>query len=179
MAIDKEILEDFTTESKDLVDQLIELLEETDGEPSLSANLDKYGQIVDRIMGGSKSLAQTFAADLPSVHLINQLGDYAAVCKSVGYKASQIKGNDQLFNICVAFLLDATEMLDKLIAMVKEDKNAKMSELLNQTFLDRLNWINAQFKGDVRSTVASSAVGSSAKSTQIEIDELLKKLGVG
>lgn len=178
MAIDNEILEDFTTESKTLLDQLIELLQDADGDPSLVSNLDKYGQIVDRMMGGAKSLAQAFPEEFPPGHLLHQFGDYAAVCKSVGYKASQIHDNEPFYNVCVAFLLDATEMLQKMLKMLNADSSLNVSQLLTKTFLERLSWINAQFKGDVRATVASKETGSSPQATQTEIDDLLKKLGV-
>ncbi len=179
MAVDKEILEDFKTESKGLVTELIELLEDADGEPAHAGNLEQYGQTVDRIMGGAKSLATNFASDFPPGHLIHQMGDYAALCKAVGYKASQISENEQFFNVCVAFLLDATEMLKQMVLRLGSEETLNVSGLLNKTLLDRLRWINSQFKGDVRATVASSNAPVPKKMNQSEIDDLLKKLGIG
>lgn len=179
MAVDTEILEDFKKESKGLVSELLELLEESDGEPSLVGNLEKYGQTVDRIMGGVKSLATNFAEDFPQGHMIHQMGDYAALCKAVGYKASQILDNEQFFNVCVAFLLDATEMLKQMVERFGVETGLNVSTLLNKTFLDRLRWINSQFKGDIRATVASNTSQAPKKMNQSEIDDLLKKLGIG
>lgn len=180
MAIDNEILEDFKTESKNLIKELLILLDAADGDPGAYTMLEKYGQTVDRIMGGAKSLATNFASDFPPGHMIHQMGDYAALCKAVGYKASQIKDNEAFYNVCVAFLLDATEMLQKMIQMFGVESGQSVSYLLNKTFLDRLKWINSQFKGDVRATVASNnAEAVPKKMNQSEIDDLLKKLGVG
>lgn len=180
MAVDNEILEDFKTESKSLVKELLDLLDAADGDPAAFSMLEKYGQTVDRIMGGAKSLATNFAEDFPAGHMIHQMGDYAALCKAVGYKASQIRENDQFFNVCVAFLLDATEMLQKMIILFGADQAQNVSYLLNKTFLDRLKWINSQFKGDIRATVASNKDENTPKRmNQSEIDDLLKKLGIG
>lgn len=180
MAIDNEILEDFKTESKNLIKELLILLDAADGDPDAITMLEKYGQTVDRIMGGAKSLATNFASDFPEGHMIHQMGDYAALCKAVGYKASQIKDNEQFYNVCVAFLLDATEMLQKMVMKFGADESQNISFLPNKTFLERLKWINLQFKGDVRATVASNANDLTPKKmNQSEIDDLLKKLGVG
>jgi hypothetical protein len=179
MAVDKEILEDFKVESKGLVIELLDLLEEADGDLNFLENLEKYGQTVDRIMGGAKSLATNFAEDFPSGHMIHQMGDYAALCKAVGYKASQIQNNEQFYNVCVAFLLDATEMLKQMVNLLGADNLLNVSTLLNKTFLDRLRWINTQFKGDVRATVAANSTAAPKKMNQSEIDDLLQKLGIG
>lgn len=179
MAIDIEILEDFKLESKSLVEQLLELLEQADGDPQYFKNLELYGQTVDRIMGGAMSLATNFPSEFPPGHMIHQMGDYAALCKAVGYKASQISENEQFFNVCVAFLLDATEMLDKMVKMLGSEKTISISNLLNKTFLDRMKWINSQFKGDIRATVASKSEEAPKKMKQTEIDDLLSKLGIG
>jgi chemotaxis protein histidine kinase CheA len=178
MAVDKEILEDFQGESKGLVEEMMGLLEEADGEPSQYPKLEHYGQIVDRIMGGAKSLATNFASDFPPGHLIHQMGDYAALCKAVGYKASQVHDNEQFFNVSVAFLLDATDMLHQMVDLLTSEQSHSVSTLLNKTFLDRLKWINAQFKGDLRATVASKQ-DAPKKMSQTDIDDLLKKLGIG
>ncbi len=179
MAIDKEILEDFKSESKGLVKELLELLEEVESDPSQFTLLEKYGQTVDRIMGGAKSLATNFASDFPPGHMIHQMGDYSALCKAVGYKASQIKDNEQFMNVCIAFLLDATEMLNQMVSLLGTDAALNVSVLINKTFLDRLNWINSQFKGDVRATASFGSEKVAKKMNQSDIDELLKKLGLG
>lgn len=180
MAVDEEILNEFKIETKGLVKELLDLLDAADGDPSAFGKLEQYGQTVDRIMGGAKSLATNFAEDFPSGHMIHQMGDYAALCKAVGYKASQVADNEQFYNVCVAFLLDATEMLQKMVNLLGADQTVNVSYLLNKTFLDRLKWINTQFKSDLRATVAAAGDAQAPKKMkQTEIDDLLKKLGVG
>lgn len=84
-----DILKEFQIESKNLIEESLRVLENCDGDPSQAHSLEEYAQLVDRIMGGAKSLAVHL--NDPN-HIIHKVGDYAALCKAVGYKASQIKG---------------------------------------------------------------------------------------
>lgn len=176
MAIDNEILKDFKSESKGLIEEMLELLEEADGEPRAFKNLDRYGQTVDRIMGGAKSLIVQCPEDFPASHALHRVGDYAAICKSVGYKTSQVSENHQLFNVCVAFLLDATEVLKKMVDDLKAEESGDLEKMLTKTFLERLRWINSQFSSDIRATVGASESAAPSRLKQTEIDELLEKL---
>lgn len=176
--MDQEIIEEFVTESQGLIDELKSLLEEADGNPSLAGHLEQYGQRVDRIMGSAQSLAQTFAEGWDGAPLLNQMGDYAAICKSVGYKASQIRDNEHFFNVCVAFLIDSTDLLEKLLLRIKKNEITTVGEILTKTLIDRLRWINEQFRENVRATVGSTSAETNAKLSRNEIDDLLKKLGL-
>lgn len=163
MSIDKEIVEDFVAESKTLIEDLIELLESIEGDFSAVLRLADYGNNVDRIMGGAKSLALL----VPEDHVLHMISDYTALCKAVGYKASQIKDNEQFYNICVALLLDATETLKTLMSRI-HDSGDVLKETVPQAFIERLRWVSSQFSADYNASVHSK---------QSDIDELLKKLG--
>jgi len=170
--IDKDIVKDFISESKVIIQDLIELLDSIEGDFSQVARLEEYGQKVDRIMGGAKSLALL----VPPDHALHIVADYTALCKAVGYKASQIKGNAQFYDICVALLLDATETLSKWVDNLGEDTAQELKNSFSTTFLERLRWVSNQFGANVRGTVDSK---KDKKMDQNEIDDLLKKLGVG
>lgn len=167
--IDKEILNDFLKESKKLIDPMIELLESIEGDFSKRNQLEDFGNQVDRIMGGAKSLA-LLVSENHSLHLVS---DYTALCKAVGYKASQIQDNPQFYDVCVAFLLDATETLNDLLTRLDEPADVLKKEISN-TFLERLRWISNQFTESFRGTV-----GTSNGMDQFAIDDLMKKLGLG
>lgn len=169
----REIVESFYIESKSLVVQLVELLERVDGDFTKADQLEIYGQTVDRIMGAAKSIALAF----PEGHLIYKIGDLSAICKAVGYKASQIRGNPEFFNISVALLLDATEGLDGMLEALKKGQEKDIREVFNQTFINRLKWISSKFGSEVRETVGPKEP-SADKLSQGEIDGLLKKLGL-
>lgn len=171
---DDSILKDFQTESTELVEQMMTILESCEGDFKQVESLEKYGQIVDRIMGGAQSVAIDFA---DTNHLIHKIGSYAALCKAVSYKASQIKDNPEFYNISVAFLLDATEILEDMIENVEDENHEHLKEIFSKTFLDRLQWISNQFGKDVRATVKTPTQKEN-KMNQNEIDELMKKLGL-
>lgn len=176
MSIDKEIVEDFVNESKSLIEDLIDLLESIEGDYSQVLKLADYGNNVDRIMGGAKSLAII----APTDHALHMIGDYAALCKAVGYKASQIKNNEQFFDICVALLLDATENLNRLLKNI--DKNESyLRDTTPQAFIERLRWVSNQFTDEYNMSVGAGkeqAATDAQHMQQSDIDDLLKKLGI-
>ena len=171
--LDREILEEFYNESKLLMEKMVQILECCEGEPSQVKGLEDYGQTVDRIMGGAKSLALLAEPG----HIIHKIADYAAICKAVGYKSSQIEDNDQFYDICVALLLDGTEVLNTMIENVHENK-LTVAELFTQTFLERLRWVSSVFSSEIRASVDVNKGNKKAGMKQNEIDDLLKKLGL-
>lgn len=175
MSLDKEIVEEFLNESKSLIEELIDLLESIEGDFSQVKKLSDYGQNVDRIMGGAKSLALL----APPEHAIHLIGDYSALCKAVGYKASQITDNEKFFDICVAILLDATENLRELLNNIDRDVKS-LKEEIPEAFIERLQWVSKQFNESYSMSVGVGKAGEvdPAKLRQSEIDELLKKLGL-
>ncbi len=173
---DTEILKEFQLESKTLIEQIMEILEGCEGDFSQVKRLEEYGQVVDRVMGGAKSLAMGLSG-VGADHFIHKIGDYAALCKAVGYKASQIEDNEQFYDVAVAFLLDATEMLTEMIDKILEPKAASFKDLFTQTFLDRLKWVSSQFGAEYRASVEVNK-NKPKKMSQTEINELLKKLGL-
>lgn len=168
MTLDSSILKEFIQESKLLINESLDTLELVEGDPKEVQKLEVYGNTVDRIMGGAKNLAMLVDA----THQMHFIGDYCGLCKAVGYKSSQIKGNDDFLMICVALLLDATETLKEMINKLSVDRIAEKN-ILSKTFLERLQWVSSQFGKEIRDTVGKASHG------QEEIDVLLKKLGVG
>lgn len=174
MSIDKEIVEDFVGESKILIEEMTDLLESIEGDFSQVSKLADYGNAVDRVMGGAKNLALLVSED----HALHMISDYTALCKAVGYKASQIKNNEQFFDICVALLMDATETLNELLDNIHE-ASSKLRTTIPGAFIERLRWVSNQFSGDFSASVGTGASGESElRLHQSEIDDLLKKLGL-
>ena len=172
MSIDREIVEDFVNESKTLIEDLVDLLEGIEGDFSQVKKLADYGNNVDRIMGGAKNLALM----APPEHAVHMISDYTALCKAVGYKASQITSNENFYDICVALLLDATETLEVLLERIHEPQ-AELKKTIPQAFAERLRWVSEQFSESYSMSVDTGAEPSK-KMKQSEIDELLKKLGL-
>ncbi|WP_413613403.1 hypothetical protein [Bdellovibrio sp. HCB-110] len=158
-------------ESKSLIEELIDLLESIEGDFSQVQKLADYGNNVDRIMGGAKSLAMMAPPD----HALHMISDYAALCKAVGYKASQITDNEQFYDVCVALLLDATETLSALLNNIHKDGKL-LKETIPQAFIERLRWVSNQFSEAYSMSVGTGTAPQKLK--QSEIDDLLKKLGL-
>jgi hypothetical protein len=170
--LDPEILADFLQEANHLIDQMLDILTKCEGDFGQVKSLEEYGLLVDRIMGGAKSLAIEVT---DTNHVIYQLGDVCAICKAVGYKGSQITENENLYEIVVALLLDASEMMPKMLDLVQTNEN--INSVLNRTFLERVKWVNDKFGSDYRASVEVKS-DTKTKLNQADIDELLKKLGL-
>lgn len=150
----------------------MDLLESIEGDFSQVSKLAEYGNAVDRVMGGAKNLALLVSED----HALHMISDYTALCKAVGYKASQIKNNEQFFDICVALLLDATETLDELLDNIYQETKT-LRETIPGAFIERLRWVSNQFSGEYAASVGTGAT-TEQRLHQTEIDDLLKKLGL-
>ncbi|MGE4130357.1 MAG: hypothetical protein AB7F86_01895 [Bdellovibrionales bacterium] len=142
-----ELVQQFQSESLELVGQLVTILEEIEEDPSQFSQLQKYGNLVDRIMG----TADTIASMTPSLAETNhRIGLYGKLCKVVSYKASRVSNNPNLTSVVVAFLLDATEILEKMIS----DLDSTGGQLaIDDRFLDRLQWITEQFGQNLSGTL--------------------------
>ncbi|MEQ1665459.1 MAG: hypothetical protein ABL927_08805 [Bdellovibrionales bacterium] len=163
-----EMLALFKEESTSLISELIELLEEIEGDPKQHQRLEQYGQIVDRIMGVSKTISLSVQNST-----LTQIAVYADLCKVLGYQGSQISNNDSFYTTVVAFLFDATEMLENMTNALGTSEEKNLKEFLSSTFLDRLKWISSQFPKNIRTTVGVEGAPADAK-----IQNILKTLGV-
>lgn len=172
----EEILKDFVKETKSLIAQMQETLQDAEEDLTLAQGLESYGQMVDRIMGG----ARIIALDMKDKnHPIHKVADYTGICKAVGYKTSQIKDNAGFYQVCVAFLMDATDILEELMNQIeKGTTNLNMKEIMSQTLIDRLKWVSGKFSSEYRESVEIKSDSKVTKMTQDEIDKLIAKLGL-
>ncbi len=171
MRLSNEILNEFIIESKILIEKCTGVLDEVEGRLDLAPNLSKYGNLVDRIMGGALSIG----AMLPPRHAVNSVADYAGICKAVGYKASQITDNEQFFDICVALLQDATDNLESLLSHLDKSPE-ELKKTISSTFLDRLRWVSKKFSTEYKGSIGKGTSGGKSLE-QNEIDALMQKMG--
>ena len=158
----KEIIVDFCSEAEALFDQLDQSLEILEEDPSNTPELEKFGQIIDRIMGAAKSIGAS------------EIATFCELGKVIGYKSSQIK-DIPLIEVVVAVLFDTVHLLRKMITALKEGNDRSMGQLNTKAFVTRLNWLSAKFKDIERSSVA---IDKKANLSQNSIDELMKSLGL-
>lgn len=167
-----EVVTEFKSESKEILAQLTAFLEGLEEDPSRVGELDGYGQKVDRIMGGAMSLATVMNND----PLLNQIGACAGLCKTVGYRGSQIPEEQGGFaKAVIGLLLDMTEMLQTMVEKVGTSSSFDLSSPLYLTVVDRLKWVSDQFKEGTRSSLK---MGDGKKEFGEDINELLKRMGV-
>lgn len=171
---DNSFIREFQIESQQIMVRLQEILEACEGDFQQVKRLEDYGQSVDRIMGAAKSLISVAG---PFASVVEELGDYAAVCKAVGYKASQIRDNEQFYDVCVACLQDATDVLKDIVDHMFQEEKKNIKSYLSNALIDRLKWVSSQFGAEYKATLDVHG-GKATKMNQGEIDELLKKLGL-
>jgi chemotaxis protein histidine kinase CheA len=156
----KEIVIDFCNESDELFNQLESTLNTLESNPLNHNELEKFGQIIDRIMGAAKSMGA------------NEIAQFCELGKLIGYKSAQI--NDlPLLEVVIAILFDAIHMLRKMIRSVRDGNDSCMKNLNTKAFATRLTWLSEKFKDIERS---SCAVGGNLK--QGSIDDLMASLGL-
>lgn len=156
----KEIIIDFCDEAEKLFDQLEQSLELTEENPAVTKELEKFGQVIDRIMGAAKSIGAA------------EIATFCELGKVIGYKSSQIK-DIPLIEVVVAILFDSLHMLRKMVTALREGNDRSMGKLNTKAFVTRLNWLSAKFKDIDR---ASCAIDGNL--TQNSIDDLMQSLGL-
>jgi chemotaxis protein histidine kinase CheA len=154
----KEIVLEFCDEAESLLDQLQESLEKMEENPTNTKELEKFGQVIDRIMGAAKSIGAN------DVAIFSELG------KVIGYKSSQIK-DVPLIEVVVAILFDSLDLLRKMITAIRLGNESGMKNLNTKAFVTRLNWLSAKFKDIDRASIAIDI-------SQSSIDELMQSLGL-
>lgn len=158
----KEIIIDFCDEAEQLFDQLQKSLEILEENPSNTPELEKFGQIIDRIMGAAKSIGAT------------EIATFCELGKVIGYKSSQVS-DIPLIEVVVAVLFDSLELLRKMVIALKIGNDKVMGQLNTKAFVTRLNWLSDKFKAIER---ASVAIDKKNNLSQNSIDELMKSLGL-
>jgi chemotaxis protein histidine kinase CheA len=157
----KEIINDFCDETASLLILLEESLTMLEENPSNTKELEKFGQVIDRIMGAAKSIGA------------NEIATFCELGKIIGYKSSQVK-DVPLIEVVVAILFDSLDMLKKMNQSLKTGNDTSMNKLNTKAFVTRLNWLSAKFKDIERASCALP----DEKLDQHSIDELMKNLGL-
>lgn len=158
-----EVVIDFCDESEKIYDELEELLEEyeDDADP---AKLEKFGQVIDRVMGAAKSIDA------------DQTGVYCELGKSISYKSSQSMDKN-LLQIVTAVLFDTVEILKVMNGNIRTQKKEVVSGINLDKFATRLRWLADKFASIQRSSVAIGAEEVQLED-QKSIDQLLADLGL-
>ena len=166
-AEDDEILAGFVVESKKLVRECVRILEKVEDGEGPERLLADYANRIDRVMGAAGSLAPEGGK-----HVLNLIADGTSLCKSLGNQTAKLAHHHPYINVATSFLIDATEMIEELLADVEGDYE-KLRKHLQGPLVDRLKWITAMSDKFPEKARAEDSLG------QATIDELIKKLTRG
>lgn len=153
----KEIVDAFCEECRELIPELEEILETVEEDPTQAKNLEKFGQIIDRMMGAAKSLGS------------DRIALFCEMGKTIGYKAGQVNDN-ALIEVVVAILFDSLSLLDKMLLSLEKGEGEGLANINTDAFVTRLNWLAQKFTHVSRSSVAIDDEKS--------IEEYIKQLGL-
>lgn len=156
----REIVIDFCNESDALFDQLEQHLTAFENNPKSTAELEKFGQIIDRIMGAAKSIGA------------EEIAKFCELGKLIGYKSSQIS-DVPLLEVVAGVLFDSVLMLRKMNQSLREGNSKCMNKLNTKAFGTRLTWLSDKFKDIERSSCKIDG-----NLSQNSIDDLMKSLGL-
>lgn len=166
----KELIVEFCDESDELLEQLRDILDNFEDEPSQSSLLEEFGQTVDRIMGAAQTMG------------VQDIGSLSQMGKIIGYKASQSK-QQALQEVTAGVLFDLCDFLEVLLVNIREGKS--QSDLNYETFQNRLQWLADKFKDIERSSCTieeeesseASAHGPKGAKTTAELQKLISQFG--
>lgn len=156
----KEIVEDFCLEAESLFDQMDACIQKLENNPLDTKELEKFGQMIDRIMGAAKSIGAS------------EIATFCELGKVIGYKSSQTR-EVPLLEVVIAILGDTVDMLRKMIKALKLGDDRCLNKLNSKAFVTRLQWLSAKFKDIERSSCKIDG-----NLSQNSIDDLLQSLGL-
>jgi chemotaxis protein histidine kinase CheA len=155
-----EIVIEFCDESDTLIEQCRDNLENFEDEPTQTPLLEKYGQIIDRMMGAASTLG---------------LDEIASLCKMgkiIGYKSSQCD-QQALNEVACGVLFDLTDLVETLVTNLREKKDEHDFDV--PSFSSRLQWLAEKFKHIERASCDFQDDAQEAQSSQ-ELDQLISGL---
>lgn len=169
MSLDPEIIESFQSEANDLLSELRSVVDKLEEEtPTFPKELlQEFANKTDRIMG----TANTFFSMYPEHQVFQQIGNFAALCKATGYKASTLN-NLSLIVIFAAFWADTLDILEEMIANVGDEEKLKEVNKSSAPLLQkRLVWLAQKIVSFTKGT-------EGGEQAAINVDGLLRKLGI-
>ena len=138
--LDQEILNDFRTESNQLVaelEEIIEALESSTPGQFPTESLKEFSQKIDRIMGAAKTLLM-MAPEHPGLIFLANISE---MCKTMGYQAAALQ-KAPLLPIFAGFWADTVEVINELLACLGSEQECRVLVADKSASLKkRLSWL--------------------------------------
>jgi chemotaxis protein histidine kinase CheA len=136
----KELITIFCDETERLIVEMKATLDSFESNQN-PASLEKFGQIIDRVMGAAQSLGVT------------EIGKFCEMGKMIGYKASQAN-NPQLLELAAPILMDAVDIVESMVKLLRRGEKQTKENIPLEAFASRLKWYLEKFKDIERASVA-------------------------
>ena len=153
-----EIVVEFCNESNVLIEQCRGHLQEFEDDPTQTPLLEKYGQIIDRMMGAASTMG------------LDELASLCKMGKIIGYKSSQCD-QQALNEVACGVLFDLTDLVETLVSNLREKKTEHDFDV--PSFSSRLQWLAGKFKHIER---ASCDFEEDEAQSSEELDKLISQL---
>lgn len=184
--MDKDIVDGFKEESKQILGELEQILSKledspTDAKAEFPATLlADFSQRIDRIMG----TVQTLLMEAPNHFGLKRIAQISELCKKLGYTAS-ISKRKELIPIFSGFWADTVEVVAELVDAVEDDKaSERIAKEFSSIVQGRLEWLAKKINASSKAAAAALAGKSEAPQAQdndaeIDVASLLKDLDLG
>ena len=136
-----ELIQEFCQDVREILVELSPIIESLEFHQPIPAQLEAFGQKVDRIMGAAKSLGY------------ESIGAISELCKAISYKASQSK-DAHLVRIATGILAEATEGLVVLVNGLDESGHEPLNDFQMSALQSRLDFLQTKLADIQRSSVA-------------------------
>ncbi len=159
--MDKEILDEFKSETLGLVKELASIVDqlEDDFDTYPSQLMVDFSQRIDRIMGAATTVAMTE----PDHIGLARVGQLTSLCKKLGHQAAAAK-RAELIPIFAAFWADTVEVVQEIVQSLEDKEKCKViADKFSGVLQKRLEWL-------------SKHLGKS--SPQGDVEALLRELGL-
>lgn len=153
----KEIVIGFCDECDALLEELEGCLDQFEDNED-SKYLEKYGQIVDRMMGASQTLG------------IKNIGQLCEMGKIIGYKSSQ-SNEKGLQNVSAGVLFDLTDLLSALVLELRD--SSQKHDINVEAFFGRLKWLGEKLKHIKRASCSFDGDEDTKDSSENSFDDLI------
>ncbi len=167
--IDEEILEGFKEETKELLSELMGLVEqiEDSGETFPKDELEKFAQIIDRVMGTVNTMSQMD----PENQGFSAIGKLSGLCKALGYKAAE-SNCAPIVPLFAAFWADTVDIIGEISEnLTNQEKVKEILSDFSPVLQKRLEWLGKKVMD-----LSKSKEGEGQ--SQIQVDALLKSFGI-
>lgn len=135
-----EIFKEFIEESRTIVHDAKRILIRVHENLELYPDLSAYSNAVDRIMGGSATVALGLSKDHP-LHIVT---DFTLTCKVLSVQLIEIANDKNLLKNCLMMLIETTEILEKIIKSLHLP-TSEVRDLVPPNFIERVKELSDHF----------------------------------